>query len=132
MEMTRLSLFLSLFLFISLSSAFKRNGVFSSKKLTTSQQMASYEEMMEQAKLKKTKGRAPPRKAPSGPVATSIPGYTPPKESTGGLPFNDRQYNDLKYIIEKLTGKIKSDISLSPEELTKFENAVEAVIADTL
>jgi hypothetical protein len=124
------------FLCLSLSSGYQRNGLLSSlrssRKVTTAQHMASYEEMMEQATLKKQQrtGSLPPRKVPAAAPATTIPGYNPPKVSTGGLPFNDAQYDDLKYIIEKLTRKIKSDVSLTPEELIKFENAVEAVIAD--
>jgi hypothetical protein len=36
----------------------------------------------------------------------------------------------MKYVIEKLTGKLRSDISLSPEELIRFKKSVDEIIAD--
>jgi hypothetical protein len=50
--------------------------------------------------------------------------------NTSGLPFDDATYSHMKYVIEKLTGKLRSDISLSPEELIRFKKSVEEIIAD--
>ena len=54
----------------------------------------------------------------------------PRKANASGLPFDDATYSHMKYVIEKLTGKLRSDISLSPEELIRFKKSVEEIIAD--
>jgi hypothetical protein len=46
------------------------------------------------------------------------------------LPFDDEHYAHLKFVIEKLTAKIKNDISLTPDEMIKFKKSVYAIIKD--
>ena len=52
------------------------------------------------------------------------------KVNASGLPFDDATYAHMKYVIEKITGKLRTDISLSPEELIRFNESVEEIIAD--
>jgi proteasome assembly chaperone (PAC2) family protein len=39
-------------------------------------------------------------------------------------------YEHIRFVIEKLTAKMRNDISLNPEELEKFSKSIEAIIAD--
>lgn len=47
-----------------------------------------------------------------------------------GFPFSDEIYEHLKYIISKLTARVKQNLPLTPEELERFKIAVDAVIKD--
>lgn len=39
-------------------------------------------------------------------------------------------YSHFKFVIEKITGKLRSDISLNSEELKLFKKSIDAIIAD--
>jgi hypothetical protein len=132
--MLRIVCFLGL---IALSSGYLISTTKSNGRIAALQALPSYEEMMEEAKKRKEQKRSrPPRakttQAPSSvsepAMKVDIPGYEAPRSD--GLPFSDEIYEQMKYIIEKLTRKIKDDESLTQEELTKLSSAVETVIAD--
>lgn len=106
---------------------------------------SSYDQKMEEARQRKASrsdAPPPPSSPPAAPAAPSavsqkspygevtIPGYTPPP--TGGLPFSDDMYDHLKFVISKMTEKIKRDVSLSPQELDRFEHSVEMIIKDAV
>lgn len=102
----------------------------------------SYEEMLAEARSRKqVQQRAGPpsvvsvSRVDTPPVAreatqsTSSP--TTRKEKSN-LPFDDEIYEHLKFVISKLTAKIKSDISLTPDELVRFKQAVDRIVADAV
>lgn len=110
-------------------------------------QMAkSYKEMLEEAKLKKAMKASGAPTTPSMPVSPSVPSTPVPstpvatntattasssaKKSTGKYQFNDEMYDHMKFVISKLTDKIKSGISLTPQELERFSQSVDAILAD--
>lgn len=45
-------------------------------------------------------------------------------------PFTDEMYENLKYVITKITARIKSDTCLSKDELTSFRESVDKIIND--
>eukprot|EP01041_Mallomonas_annulata_P002167 gene2167-4216_t len=100
----------------------------------------SYEEMLRQARERRasTGSSSTPRQAasqpkpiPSAPQKQVTPPPAPAKKpNRQGLPFDDDMYTHLKYAIEKISSRLRSDKPLSIEELNKFETAVNAIIAD--
>lgn len=106
----------------------------------------SYEAMLARAKAEKMKKQPQPvsaaksvppvaPKAVAPPVQASAPSMTQPKKSTvsvasNGLPFSDKMYDELKYVIAKLTLRMKSDTPLPAEDIKKFRASVNAIIAD--
>jgi len=54
------------------------------------------------------------------------------KLNKSGLPFDDTMYENMRFVIEKLTAKLRSDISLSPEELIRLKKSVNAIIIDAV
>jgi hypothetical protein len=95
---------------------------------------SSYDKMLEQARLRKQEGqsRALSSVAPAHVAPTKKEPIEISKSSKlEGFPFNDHIYNQLKFVIAKLTGKIKSDITMTPDELVRFETAIEEIIADS-
>jgi hypothetical protein len=50
--------------------------------------------------------------------------------NVSGLPFDDELYSHLKYVIEKLTGRMKSSTILTPDEFRMFEESVKIIIQD--
>lgn len=104
---------------------------------------SSYEKMLEAARQRRAglqsapsnpqPSRAePPRATQARVEPTPSPTVTQRKEvaNDNGLPFSDDLYEHLKYVITKLSGKIKLDISLTPAELDQFEQSIETIIAD--
>ena len=51
-------------------------------------------------------------------------------DSDNGLPFSDRVYDHFKYVIAKITNRVKSGIPLSKDEIDKFEKSINAIILD--
>ena len=49
---------------------------------------------------------------------------------TSSLPFDDEMYGHLKFVIDKITTRMKSPTVLSKEELVSFENSINIIIAD--
>lgn len=111
----------------------------------------SYEKMLEAAKLKRSQPQEPestvPSMVPTPSRSSTIPSSPAPKlgavqsvssvpspasnPNNNGLPFNDNMYEKLKFVIGKLTAKIRSDASLTEKELLDFEAAIETIIADS-
>ena len=54
------------------------------------------------------------------------------RKEKSNLPFDDEIYEHLKFVISKLTAKIKSDVSLTPDELVRFKQAVDRIVADAV
>jgi hypothetical protein len=54
----------------------------------------------------------------------------PKSEASSALPFDDEIYEHLKFVISKLTAKIKHDQSLSHVELEKFRDSIVKIMAD--
>jgi hypothetical protein len=111
-----------------------------------SDNLGSYEKMLQQARQKKVQNINKSTQSSSSSVEISRDFnpqqtvketvkqvkitpvvITKPKSE---FPFDDELYEHLKYVINKLTSKIKSDISLNEEELVKFERSVEVILAD--
>lgn len=91
---------------------------------------ATYEEMMEQAKIRKQQrqtGNTISQTVYKKPSAISSPVVEKKKSN---LPFDDDMYEHLKFVIAKLTTKIKSDISLTPDELSRFKESIDCIISD--
>lgn len=90
----------------------------------------SYAEKLQQVKLG-IKTPIPPR-----PVAEKSKENLNLKESSNtndnGLPFTDEMYDHLKYVISTLTGRMKSNQSLSHQELQRFLQSVDAIIKDAI
>ena len=55
----------------------------------------------------------------------------PRAPNPNGLPFDDEMYDHLKYTIDKITQRMKSPKLLTSDEIRRFDNAVEAIIADS-
>ena len=101
--------------------------------------MASYEEMLAQARAargaRKVVSKSIPPPVSPQPVAPqavtrSKVMSTPAKTSGSGLPFSDEIYGHLKFCLEKLAARMKSDRPLSSGDLQRFKVAVDAIIAD--
>lgn len=98
----------------------------------------SYEKMLEQARLRKQQGSQPnaapvpvaPRQEVERRAPVSKPQSVQVSSDSGDAPFSDDMYEHLKFVISKLTNKIKSDVSLTESELTRFEESVDAILAD--
>jgi hypothetical protein len=126
-----------LFAFMSLVSAF-RSSINRIKNVDFSMQSAtpgSYQEMLEQARLRKLGlgqpiDRPQQTSAPPRTVQATEPLQAAQESRRSGLPFNDEVYEHLKYTIGKLTERIKTHKPLTEEELDRFEVAVNAIIAD--
>lgn len=54
------------------------------------------------------------------------------KSNTNGLPFTDEVYDHLKFVIEKLSGRMRTPRPLSPEDFARFEKSVRAIIYDAV
>eukprot|EP01038_Epipyxis_sp_PR26KG_P007228 gene7228-9859_t len=107
----------------------------------------NYKELLEQARRKKlsnvgatveptqlqpTQHNEPQSEPPSPPQAykTKNDRIITSDEEDNNLPFTDEMYDHLKYVIGKLTSKMRSDISLTPSELERFRLSMEHIIAD--
>jgi hypothetical protein len=89
---------------------------------------ASYEERLAAARnnqnKRETVKEVPPLRKASAEISVS------PVKSKSNLPFNDATYENMKYVIEKLTARMKSETPLTKDELRKFESAISAIITD--
>mmetsp|Transcript_29073 Transcript_29073/g.41484 ORF Transcript_29073/g.41484 Transcript_29073/m.41484 type:complete len:226 (+) Transcript_29073:9-686(+) len=128
---------------MSISNAYVNQKKFSREIITKSNKiyLASYEQMLEQAKARKSQ----PQQNINTPVkvAQTITVKKDPKPTTpvvapqrkinkSGLPFDDSMYENMRFVIEKLTAKLRNDISLSPEELIRLKKSVRAIISDAV
>jgi hypothetical protein len=52
------------------------------------------------------------------------------KGNPSGLPFSDEMYSKLKFVIDKLSGRMKSETALSWEELEQFKSDMDHIILD--
>ena len=92
--------------------------------------------MLQQAKLMKESGNDNQRVKAAAPVAAkkapvekkSVPSS---KRSNDGLPFSDEMYSHLKYVIEKISGRMKNEPPLTRDEIKKLKESVDAIIADS-
>jgi len=64
---------------------------------------------------------------PQEPLEAPIPSLT---GNPNGLPFSDEMYDKLKFVIEKLSGRMKSEAALSWDDLDRFRAAVDHIILD--
>lgn len=53
------------------------------------------------------------------------------EEDNQGLPFSDALYDDLKFVISKLSARMKSDTALSKSDLERFKKSVNSIIKDS-
>ena len=64
---------------------------------------------------------------PQAPLEAPIPSLV---GNPGGLPFSDEMYSHLKFVIEKLSARMKGETALTFDELTKFKDSVERIVLD--
>ena len=110
-----------------------------------SAQPDSYREALNRAKAAKLQQGGQvvqPKVAPVRPTAVAAP--VPPVVSSAassssssssavandGLPFSDDMYDHLKFVIGKLSARMKSDTPLTRDELSRFQNSCENIIQD--
>ena len=117
------------FLFILRSYGFTINNGRMSR-VTIKKFSSNYQKMLEQAKLGKQQPARPASIVPKQQSSPSPKQSTSIKSRNNGLPFSNEMYDHLKFVIECLTAKIKSDTSLSPEQLQKLKVSINAIIAD--
>ena len=110
--------------------------------------------MLEQAALKKLGGNnlqpgsstpqrvtptaaavsTPPPVAASRPTAAATSTATATKKSpvknSNGLPFSDELYEHMKFVVTKLTGRMKAGQPLSQEEFARFQSSVQSILSD--
>lgn len=135
-------LFTVLYLFITITKGF--NLFVADKKMPKFIYMNSinspysYLNLLQQAQavkqLEQTHVQRPPANSPHVPSSTSlnnVVSQTNPEDAAdNGLPFSDELYEHLKYIIGKITSRIKYGAPLKSEELSRFEFSAAAIIAD--
>ena len=91
----------------------------------------SYQEMLRKAQ--ENRGVPPSslqqqqQQAEKAPLEAPIPSLT---GNRNGLPFSDEVYDHLKFAIEKLSARIKSDTALTPQELDRLKLSVDRIILD--
>jgi len=101
----------------------------------------SYEQMLAQAKQQKLAKQGagsvdlsqtrPQQQQPQQQRAPTSSSSAPQESATSSLPpFSDDLYAHLKFMIEKLSQRMKSEQALSPSDLQRFQRAVDAVIKD--
>lgn len=97
----------------------------------------NYQQLLEQAKQRKLATKANPIAQQVVPRTSTNADKTSSGVAIGSAaigdsdyPFSDEMYEHLKFVITKLTHKIKSDTSLTPEELDRFEDSVIAILLD--
>jgi hypothetical protein len=108
-----------------------------------SAQPDSYREALERAKAAKLQqgGKVIPPPAapvrptavvatPATPVVSSVSSSSSSIEADNGLPFSDDMYDHLKFVIGKLSARMKSDTPLTRDELARFQNSCENIIQD--
>jgi len=91
----------------------------------------SYAEMLQRSKLAKQA-----RGGESNPTPQPVQKPTvvaPVKQSTtvkDELPFDDATYDNLKFVIGKLSARMKSDVPLTRDDLQTFQISCDAIISD--
>lgn len=108
------------------------------QRTVSSSLFGSYEEMLAQARLQKQQQQQnqqvqvprKPQQKQKKPVQTQAQARPAAAKADNGLPFDDAMYDHLRFVISKLTAKIKSGISLKESEVEKFRQCTEAIIAD--
>jgi hypothetical protein len=105
----------------------------------------SYREALERAKaakLQKQGGAVSPppapvarAPAPAPPAAPSSSSMTRPAPvaavpADSGLPFTDDMYEHLKFVIGKLSARMRTDTPLTREELARFQASADRIIDD--
>jgi len=53
------------------------------------------------------------------------------EEVDSGLPFSDKLYDDLKFVISKISARMKSESAMSKDELDRFKKSVDSIIKDS-
>ena len=51
-------------------------------------------------------------------------------DDNDGLPFNEEMYEHLKFVIGKLSARMKSDTPLTREEMSRFQSSCDKIIND--
>ena len=87
----------------------------------------SYQQLREQAA--RIKSGQVVVNSPSQSVAT-IEQSDDSNDNDNGLPFSDAVYDHFKYVIAKITNRVKSGFPLTLDEINKFESSVNAIITD--
>jgi len=89
---------------------------------------SDYKSQLEAARLKKLGGTTstPAKIVREKPQTTD----SSPSKNSNGLPFDDKLYDHMKYVIEKITFRMKNPKVLTPEELIKLEMSIDAIIRD--
>ena len=97
--------------------------------------LSSYAEQLRRAKEARSGGGA-------GQAESSAASYQPPApipqsnsapgaaQQNSDTPFSDDVYEHLSFVISKLSGRMKNSESLNGNDLQKFMNSVDAIIAD--
>lgn len=63
-------------------------------------------------------------------IASSAASSSVGTETDNGLPFSDDMYDHLKFVIGKLSARMKSDTPLTRDELSRFQSSCENIIQD--
>jgi hypothetical protein len=100
--------------------------------------MSSYEDMLAQAKAAKQDGKRsippvktpPPIRRPDAVQSSDAVVKKPSSRPANGAPFSDEMYDHLKFVLEKLAARMKSDKPLSVADMKKMEISINAIISD--
>ena len=78
----------------------------------------------------------PPTVSVAPPAAAAVTGSSSSSstavedDDNDGLPFNEEMYDHLKFVIGKLSSRMKSDTPLTREEMSRFQSSCDKIIND--
>ena len=140
--MVRLFLFIvALAMFQSVQSFINSYGSRTSRTTSTPLFASSYLDALARAKAAKGQQMPPAVAArpPPPPAAVAVTSSVSSSSSSSaavedddndGLPFSEEMYDHLKFVIGKLSSRMKSDIPLTREEMSKFQSSCDKIIND--
>jgi hypothetical protein len=116
----------------------QQRGLHSSRSFRLKAKPDSYKQALEQARLAKAQKSGSPAasvpqvRQPVAPRVAPVQQTAPDdeEEEDNGLPFSDEMYDHLKFVIGKLSTRMKDGVPLSQADLTKFELSCDAIIRD--
>ena len=91
--------------------------------------LSSYAEQLKKARQARSGGAPAAPAAPSTPVAHE-PALIQPASSGSDAPFSDEMYEHLTFVISQLSGRIKSDAALNPNDLEHLKASIDAIVRD--
>jgi len=91
--------------------------------------------MLQQAKLMKQNGSnhrvKPAESATTTKLSIEKKSAQSSKRSDDGLPFSDEIYAHLRYVIEKISGRMKNETPLTRDEIDKLKESIHAIMEDS-